>query len=292
MKHEQWQAECVLDLGAQLGECPVWLAQRQELLFVDILNGTVHRYDPRTGGLESRGLGQHVGAVIPRSGGGYVVAARDGIGFWDWDGSLSFVNPIEAELTGNRFNDAKCDPAGRLWAGTMAYDFTPGAGNLYAVSADMEWERRLAGLTISNGLAWNSDHSRMYFIDSGTQRVDVFDFDVANGTFANHRTFCEVDPEDGLPDGMTIDAQDCLWVAVFGSGAVRRYDPAGTWIGTVRTSAPQVTSCCFGGPDLEDLYITSAAMKLSDDAPTPPTAGALFRCKPGVRGTPTVEFSG
>lgn len=285
-------AERVADIGAEVGEGPIWLAEEGALLFVDITRGLAYRFFVSTGAIETCQLGQHVGAIVPRESGSFLVAAQQGIGVWDWGSEMTITNPIEADKPENRFNDAKCDPAGRLWAGTMSYEMSAGAANLYMVSAGFESVKQLSNLTISNGMAWSADSTKMYFIDSPTQSVDLMDFDLESGAISNRRSFCKVESSDGFPDGMTIDSEDCIWVAIFGSGTVRRYSPDGDWIATIETMAPQVTSCCFGGPNLEDLYITSAALKLVDGDVMPPGAGALFSCSTGVRGTPTAKFAG
>jgi sugar lactone lactonase YvrE len=219
---------------------------------------------------------------------------RDGIAFLDeLDGTLDLVAPIELENPGNRMNDAKCDPAGRLWAGTMAFDFAPGAAALYRIAPDLSFVKVLEGVTISNGLGWSPDGDVMYYVDSGKYSVDAFDYDGANGEIANRRELVRFAPEDGMPDGMAVDAEGHLWIAFFHAAAVRRYTPQGRLDRQIRLPVALVTSVTFGGDDLRDLYITSAAYGLSaEQLAEQPHAGATFVCRPGVEGQPTVPFAG
>jgi sugar lactone lactonase YvrE len=284
----------VADVHADVGEGPCWDAAKRVVRFVDISPGLVYRYDPSDGSVHSRALGQEVSAVIPRAQGGLVVAMRDGIAFLDeLDGTLDLVAPIELENPGNRMNDAKCDPAGRLWAGTMAFDFAPGAAALYRIAPDLSFVKVLEGVTISNGLGWSPDGDVMYYVDSGKYSVDAFDYDGANGEIANRRELVRFAPEDGMPDGMAVDAEGHLWIAFFHAAAVRRYTPQGRLDRQIRLPVALVTSVTFGGDDLRDLYITSAAYGLSaEQLAEQPHAGATFVCRPGVEGRPTVPFAG
>jgi sugar lactone lactonase YvrE len=263
------------------------------LWFVDLTQGMVHRYDRDTGSVASFTVGQEVGAVLPRRSGGLVLVVRDGIAVTTEGGAeFELKVPVELEKTGNRMNDAKCDPAGRLFAGTTAFDFAPGAGALYRIDGDWSWDTVVAGVTTSNGTAWSPDGSLMYYIDSATQGVDVFDFDVETGSARNRRQLVTIAARDGVPDGMTVDADGNLWVACFGAGAVRCYSPAGTLVTDVAFPVSQVTSCAFGGPDLDELYVTSAAYRMStEQLDAEPLAGATFVCRPGVTGLPAAQFA-
>lgn len=284
----------VHETRADVGEGPSWDAASDSLLFVDITPGIVYRHSPATGSTTAVRFGQEIGAAIPRAGGGVVLAARDGIGFGDeTSGTIEWLAPIEADRPGNRMNDAKCDPSGRLWAGTMAFDFAEGAAALYRIDADGSYEQVLRNATISNGLGWSPDGATMYFIDSGPRRLDVFDFDAATGTALDRRTLIAFGEDDGMPDGMTVDGEGCLWVAFFGSGCVRRYSPTGRRLSTITVPASQVTSCCFGGADLRTLYITTARYAMDAAAlDAEPLAGATFASEPDVTGLPTTAFAG
>jgi sugar lactone lactonase YvrE len=286
--------EVAVDLRAEVGEAPHWDAATTSLWFVDLTGGAVHRRDWVSGTVTTFSMGQEVGAVLPRRGGGLVLAVRDGIASASETGDGFRIEvPVERENTGNRMNDAKCDPVGRLFAGTTAFDFATGAGALYRVDADWSCEAVVPGVTTSNGTAWSPDGSLMYFIDSGTQAVDVFDYDVSTGSCHDRRRLVTIDDSDGIPDGMTVDADGNLWVACFGAAAVRCYAPSGTQVGEVAFPVSQVTSCAFGGPDWSELFVTSARYRMSaDQLEAEPLAGATFVCRPGVVGVPSVSFAG
>jgi sugar lactone lactonase YvrE len=289
---------CDVDVAARiradLGEGPCWDIVTDSLLFVDITAGRVHRFLPADESLSTFETGQEVGAAIPRSRGGLVLAMRDGIAVCTDDGSQrQVIAPIESENPANRMNDAKCDPRGRLLAGTMAFDFTPGAATLYQIDLVHTVTPVITGVTISNGLGWSPDGAAMYYIDSGDNSVDEIDYDPQTGRLGRRRRLISVPAADGMPDGMTVDAEGCLWVALWGGGRVRRYRPDGAVIGEVVLPVSQVTSVAFGGADLTDLYITSAAYKLSPvQLAAEPLAGSVFRASPGVAGLPPTQFAG
>jgi sugar lactone lactonase YvrE len=286
--------DVAVELRAEVGEGPHWDTASQSLWFVDLTGGVVHRFDRASGEVRSFAAGQEVGAVVPRQGGGLVLAARDGIATVTHTGEgFELTVPVELEKTSNRMNDAKCDPVGRLFAGTTAYDFTPGAGALYRIDAGWSCQLVIGAVTTSNGTAWSPDGSRMYYIDSATQGVDVLDYDVASGAAANRRRLVDIPVETGIPDGMTVDAEGNLWVACFGGATVRCYSPLGVEVRSIRLPVTQVTSCAFGGPDYADLYITTAAYRLSaEQLEREPLAGATFVCRPGVSGLPASAFAG
>jgi sugar lactone lactonase YvrE len=286
--------EVVLDAGASLGEGPIWDGRRERLVWVDIDACLVHAFDPATGRDESFDAGQEVGAVAPRAEGGLVLALRDGFGVCAEDGTdLSLVTNIEADLPRNRMNDGKVDTAGRFWAGTMSPAGQTSAGALYRLDSDFRVARMLAGVTISNGIGWSPDDHRMYYTDSPSLGVDVFDYDARAGTIERRRRLISFDPPDGQPDGLTVDSQGFLWVALWGGSAVHRYAPDGRFECRIELPVSQVTSCCFGGPDLETLFITTAACHLSEaDLAMQTHAGSLFACEPGVRGLPATLFAG
>jgi sugar lactone lactonase YvrE len=210
-------------------------------------------------------------------------------------GALDVIAEIESDKIGNRVNDAKCDSRGRFWVGTMAYDWQThrGAGSLYRVDPDGSVLPALTGVSLSNGLAWSPDDATFYYVDSATQRIDQFAFDADAGRLANRRSLCTVPAQAGVPDGLTIDADGYLWLALWGGGALWRIEPLNGVVDRVITlPVTQVTSCAFGGPDLSDLYVTSAAVGLSQSALSDqPLAGGLFRIRPGVTGRPTQRFA-
>ena len=275
--------------GARLGEGPVWDARSRRLAWVDILASRVHLTDVDTGADEVIPTPSHVGAVVPRASGGYVAALQDG--FWAiGSGRPVLIARIPEASTSLRFNDGKCDPAGRFWAGTIAYDESPAAGALYRLGPDGRATRVLDGVTISNGLAWSADGRTMYFIDSATHRIDAFSFDPATGEIDDRRPLVHIPPEHGWPDGMTIDADGGLWVALWRGSAVHRYLD-GRLDRTIDLPVSLPTSCAFGGDDLDELFVTSATEGLSaEEHVAQPLAGAVFRLRPGVRGLPPVHY--
>ena len=288
-------AELVYDAKAVLGEGPVWHAPSQILYWVNLLDGQVRLFDPAKNEDRIIELGQPVGTVVPRQAGGVMVALHDGFASLDLDsGELTVIHDPEPDMPGNRFNDGKCDPAGRFWAGTMPYDPGSPSGSLYCMDIDHSVRQMLDGVMISNGLVWTSDHSTMYFIDSLTLKVAAFDYDVSTGDISNRRVAVTVPPGIGVPDGMAIDEEDMIWVAHFGGSRVTHWNPAsGELIGTIHVPASQVTACAFGGPDLSDLYITTARFELDEEAlQQEPAAGGLFVATPGVKGVKAFEFAG
>lgn len=283
----------VVAAGAIVGEGPVWDDQSQTLIWVDIMNGRVHRYDPATGEDIFLDAGQHVGAAIPRDKGGLVLATPSGFSLLSEDGTVEHKTSVEESISNNRMNDAKCDSNGRIWAGTMDYDGTSPSAALYRLNTDWVATKMVTAVTISNGTDWNLDNSIMYYIDSITKRVDQFDYDSQSGLVFNRRPFLEFSDADGIPDGMTVDAEGYLWVAFFGGSRVGRYSPGGTHDFDIPLPTPQVTSLAFGGPNYSDLYITTAANGLLDNNKAMNQgAGALFVCSPGQVGRKPNKFKG
>lgn len=285
-------ASLVLDARAELGEGPVWDPGREQLIWVDITRNAVHRFDPVTEADEEQDAGQPVGAAAMRAQGGLILAVRDGFALLDAKG-LTVIAGTEADVAGNRMNDGKVDPMGRFWAGTMAVDMRVGAGALYRLDPDHGVHTMLTGLTISNGLGWSPDSRSMYFVDSGSGGVDVFDHDPETGAIRNRRRLIDVDGSTGVPDGMAVDVEGFLWVVLWGGGVVHRYAPDGALAGIVRLPVSQVTSCAFAGRDLGDLYITSASAGLSpQQRAQEPHAGGVFHCRPGVPGQAPTLYRG
>jgi sugar lactone lactonase YvrE len=286
--------DIVLDAHATLGEGPVWDEQQQRLLWLDILPGLVHRCDPATGSDDVFRVGKPVGAASLRRGGGLVLAVEDGFALLDPDWQrLDQVAVIEHPGPRARFNEGKCDPAGRFLAGTMAYDQAPGAASLYRLDPDLAVTRLLDSVTISNGLAWTADGATLYYIDSLTQGVDAFDYDAGAGWLANRRRVVDIPAAAGLPDGMTIDADGCLWVALYGGSAVHRYAPDGRLDATLSFPVTNITCPVFGGPGFGLLYVTSACDGLDErQLAAQPHAGAVFTADVGAQGLPGLTFAG
>jgi sugar lactone lactonase YvrE len=273
-----------------LGEGPFWDERSGELLRVDIAQRRVHGWRPSDGASWSRRAPGEVSAVIPReSSQGALLAIGRRIVLDDGQ----VLGAVEDGRRANRFNDCKCDPQGRLWAGTMSRQRSAGVAALYRLAPGGEIELVLPNVTISNGLGWSPRGDRMYFVDSTTQRIDVFDFDAATGRIAGRRPFASMEPGDGLPDGIAVDADGGVWVCLFGGGAVRRYDEAGGLDAVIPLPVTNPTSPVFGGPDLRTMYLTSARKGLSNEQlTTEPLAGAVLATEPGVAGLPGNRFAG
>ena len=288
------KVEVVVDAGASVGEGPVWDSRQSVVWWVDITRNLVHRYDPSSGRDSTIDVGQAVGAVIPRASGGLALAVQDGFAVLDPDTRrLDLIAPVEKDRPGNRMNDAKCDSSGRLWGGTMAYSEAAGAGAFYRLDTDHSVVRILDHVTCSNGIGWSPEDRQMYYIDSGAQQVDAFDYERATGDVRNRRKLITIPAEAGVPDGMAVDAQGYIWVAFWGGAAIRRFAPDGTLDRVVEMPAKQVTSCAFAGHDLTDLYVTSASEGLTEaDMRAHPHSGALFVHRPAVAGQPTNSYRG
>ena len=287
-------SRCVLPVAAGLAEGPCWWTERQVLLWVDIEASRIGLFDPATGNNDFLHLPAHVGAVVPTSVGDLLLATATGFLRLDpSNGSVCLLSDPEADRPGNRFNDGKCDPWGRFWAGTMAYDFEPLAGSLWRLDGDGGIKRQRSQLTISNGLAWSQDRGTLYFIDSPTLSVMAFPLTVT-GEIAGDPSICLHIPEDwdALPDGMCIDAEGMLWIALFGGGCVTRWDPLrGRLLDRLALPCRQVTSCCFGGPNLDQLFVTTARRGMDAVAvKAEPLAGGLFQADVGVKGLPADYF--
>jgi sugar lactone lactonase YvrE len=284
-------ARLLSDVQATLGEGAIWEERAGVLWWVDIDGRRLHRFTPATGADRAWAMPSTIGTVVPRAGGGVVVALRNVVAAFDPD-SATLTTLAGIDQPEQRFNDGKCDPAGRLWVGAMALDQRPGAGALYRLAPGGALNAQVPGISISNGIAWSRDGGTCWYIDTPTKRIDAFDFDLAHGRLGNRRPALRFPDDVGHPDGMAIDSDGMLWVAMWEGGAVLRCDPRrGTVIGRIDVpGARDITSCAFGGPDLDVLYITSAG----GDRRTPdtPHAGALFSVRPGVRGAPAVAYAG
>ncbi|SDD72570.1 SMP-30/gluconolactonase/LRE family protein [Actinokineospora iranica] len=275
---------------AVLGEGPTWDVLTGTLVWVDILSSEAHRYDPVTGKDEVLALPQHVGAVKPRAGGGLVANLRDGVALLERDGSRRWL--VYWGRDGYRGNDAGIDPAGRLWAGTTAYGTGSAAGWLACVEPSGAARVALDDVQVSNGIGWSPDGTRLYFIDSPTNRVDVFDYDVATGDAVNRRPLCAV-AGPGSPDGLCVDADGCVWVALWDGSAIRRYTPTGDLDREIQAPVSRPTACCFGGPDLTDLYVTTARRGLTEaQLSEQPLAGSVLVFPGAGTGHPTTAFAG
>ncbi|OLF13420.1 SMP-30/gluconolactonase/LRE family protein [Actinophytocola xanthii] len=281
--------EVVLEAHATLGEGPVWDPRENVLRWVDIEPGEVHRFDPASGEDTAFAVGEPVGTVAARAGGGLVLATASGIWACRADGAdRRLLHAIDTDPPGGRFNDGKADPWGRFWAGTML-EGTDGAAALYRLDREGPPRPVVTGVSVSNGLGWSPDGTTMYYVDTQTRGVDAFDHDPETGSITNRRRFAEV--ERGWPDGLTVDAEGGVWVALWDGWGLCRFAPDGRREELVELPAQRVTSCAFGGPELSTLYITSARTGLRD-LDGQPLAGALFSAKPGVSGQAPGEWAG
>jgi sugar lactone lactonase YvrE len=281
------RAEQVTGPVAYHGEGPVWSERWGGLRWVDMLAGDILSL-VADGIINRRHVGTIAAALRPRRRGGAVIGVERGFALEEADGTIKHMDELWTD-TNVRMNEGGCDPDGRFYCGSMAYDQQPDAGTLYRLDPDGSVRVVLENVTISNGLEWSPDGSRTYYNDSPTQRIDVFDYEVESG-LSGRRPFAEVPAEAGLPDGLTVDEEGGVWVALYGGGSVRRYTPEGVLDEVIEVAAKQVTACTFGGSGLDQLFITTSRedLKPGED----PLAGSLFQAAVGVAGMPVREFVG
>ncbi|MEO5613037.1 MAG: SMP-30/gluconolactonase/LRE family protein [Sphingomicrobium sp.] len=286
------EVHCVADVHAVLGEGPVWVGREGALYWVDIKGRKIFRLDER-GGVEQWETPFRVGSLAPRAGGGFIGGTDQGIGTVDLaTGRFEIVDNPEADLPDNRLNDGKIDRHGRFWAGSMDDKQRKVTGSLYRVDPDLNVKQIDAGYGVANGPAFSPSGDLMYHNDSAAKVTYVFDMDPA-GNASNRRVFATYGADEGYPDGMTVDAEACLWIAFWDGGCVRRYSPSGECLTTIAMPVSRPTSCAFGGRKLDRLYITSARMGLDEAARSvQPQAGGLFMTSPGVKGLPELPFAG
>jgi sugar lactone lactonase YvrE len=269
------------------GEGPIWHQNR--LLYVDIEAYKILAYDPLTQEEKIWNVGERVGSVVPRAKGGLVWAGDSGFHFLDeTTGESTAIGDPEPDLPDNRFNDGKCDPAGRLWAGSICLAKQPDAA-LYCLHTDLHIEKKFGPVTNSNGIIWTRDAATMYYIDTPSKKIRAFDFDASSSAISNERIIWDTREDSSSPDGMTIDSEDRLWIAFCHGAKVVCFDP---WtkkvVEEIRFPCVETTACAFGGPELRDLYVTTGLKPgLSE-----PLAGRLFVCRPGAQGVTSDAFGG
>ena len=289
--------ELLIPCKCTIGEGPVWDASSGKFYYVDVREWKLYCWN----GQEIEDTIQFeksLGFAIPRESGGFVAGLQDGFYFAAFGGEPpEYVASAEPGRTDGRFNDGKADPAGRVWGGTQTLNLDTGCGEvlpdsgLYCLGADRQVQRMQDGVIQGNGMGWSADTKKYYFIDTEKHCVQEFDYDLAQNRLANGRICVEIPKEEGLPDGMAVDDEGKIWVALWGGSCVNRYDPkTGRLLDQIELPVPNVTSCCFGGGNLDELYITTAS--ILTDLTQYPSAGGVFRAKLNVRGRPSYKYKG
>ncbi len=284
--------ECIWPAETILGEAPAWCPKEQVVYWVDIEGKTILRMDPQSGDRQIFPQDYEFGCIVKRADGGFIAGTDAGLVHLDADlkSSEIFATP-ETEFPNNRFNDGKCDRRGRFWVGSTDKNETEPNGALYQVNGSGDVLRMLPGVIVSNGLGWSPDDRIMYFTDSGHGAIYAFDFDVDTGEIENQREFARVAPADGMPDGLAVDAQGYVWGAHWGGWRITRYDPDGRIDRVIDLPVPQVTSVAFGGAGLDQLFVTTARLGLTEDQlKEAPLSGGLFMIDAGVAGLPEVPY--
>lgn len=290
----QWQL--ATDHISVLGEGPLWSPSDKKLYWVDITSGIINWLDTSSNEHGQFKTGDYTGTIALTSSGKLIAAVGRNVELIDIAGnSVNIIASVEPGLDNNRFNDGKCDPEGRLWVGTMARSGIEGAGSLYMIGPDGSVQTKKKNVTCSNGMGWSPDRKTMYYIDTPTKKVVAFDYEAGAGEITNERVVVSLEKEDGFPDGMCVDAEGMIWVAMWEGWSVKRFNPVtGKKLFQIDFPVANITCCCFGGDNLTDLYITSAREGIAKDAlPGQPLAGSLFIIKnSGYKGSPSFSFKG
>ena len=281
---EQITAACT-----EHGEGPIWDLVQGQLVFVDMHRGDLLVLDAVGNDPVRHHVSEVAACVVPRRGGGLALAVERGLALLDDDWKSEELPELWPDAT-VRMNDGACDPAGRFFVGSMAYDESPGKGSLWCFDHSLNASVAIGGVTISNGLGWSPDGGTAYFVDSPTQRIDAMDYDQVTGSFSERRKLVEIPAALGMPDGLTVDAEGGIWVALWGGGALHRYDAHGTQTDNFPVPTLHPTSCAFGGDALNQFFVTTstAGMNPSDDQ----SAGALFWMHADFQGLPCATFDG
>ena len=287
------QASLLFQSENILGEGPLWHTARHSFFWVDIDGRSFHEYKWPEGTVQNWQLENRVSLLIEHADGNLVLGLQGGLAYYDL--ATSTMTPlleIEKEITNNRTNDGACDPQGRIWVGTMDRQCLAGKGSLYCIDANFHLEKKLNGISVSNGIVWTADGSRMYYTDSPTQEVQSFIFDGYTGSITFDKIAITIEKENGSPDGMCMDEEGMLWIAQWGGFGVYRWDPVRSrMLGKIDVPVPQVSSCAFGGKNGDQLFITTARENMSDEEIAKfPLSGNLFIAQPGVKGIPVHKF--
>ena len=286
-KQEADQVKVAFEIKSKLGEGAFWDHHQQKLYWIDIVDKKVFVYDPITKKNKAFDTPSSIGTVVPKNKDEAVIALEDGIYMLDTHtGKINLLSDVEADMPFNRFNDGKCDPNGNLWVGSMHWEQSSPKANLYKVTSSGQATKMLDSVTISNGIVWTADKKTMYHIDTPTGHIRAFDFDHKKSTISNERIAVVIPESLGFGDGMTIDEEDKLWVALWNGNAVARFDPlTGSLLKKIEVPAHNVTSCSFGGKNFNTLYITTSSLDMNEEESKQfPLAGSLFEVKPGVKG--------
>ncbi len=288
------KATLLLDSKAALGEGALWNKKTQELYWIDIENGILHIYNPQNQKDRTINLGQRVGTVVPTEGGNALVALEDGIYEIDLktEKKKLLTKRPEKDFPENRFNDGKCDPAGRFWVGTMSMKGIEKAGALYLFDSEQKITKTFDSVTVSNGIVWSLDSTKMYYIDTPTKEVKEFSYDHKTGAISFLKVAVTIPDGAGYPDGMTIDSEGMLWIGMWEGYSVMRWNPvSGELLMKVDVPVARVTSCAFGGENLDTLYITTASVGAKEEELKQyPSSGSLFMVKTGHTGVPNFEY--
>lgn len=285
--------EVVTQHKCVLGEGPVWDGRNGMIIWIDVLEGIIHQYSIPKNEHTQIEVHQMIGSLALDVNGHFIAALKEGFAQINRDGNIRMLINPEGHIAGNRFNDGKCDPKGRFFAGTMSLTGVENAGGLYVLDRKLTVTCPISDISISNGMAWSPNHRKFYHIDTPSFGVHSYDYDIITGDISNKKLSINIPKNEGAPDGMTIDSDGKLWIAHWGGGQVARWDPiTGKKLFTFRVPVSKVTSCVFGGKDLEDLYITSASAGLTkQELLQQPLAGSLFIVKNcGFRGIKAFEF--
>lgn len=286
--------ECVWPAETILGEAPYWCLEEGVLYWVDIEGKSIFRFDPRSGDRDIFPQEYEFGCVVKRAQGGFIGGTNKGIALLEGDlTNVEIIADPEPDLLGNRFNDGKCDRHGRFWAGTTDINEIDPTGSLYCVGESLKLDRHFSNVIVANGLGWSPDNRTMYFTDSGIQTIHAFDYDFDAGAVANRRDFVVVDPAEGIPDGLTVDAEGYVWSAHWGGSRITRYDPNGQVDRVIEMPVPMVTSLAFGGKNLDRLFVTTARRMMTEEQiKAAPLSGGLFVLDVAREGLPETNFYG
>ena len=291
---KNYEASLALEINAALGEGAFWNHTTNQLYWIDITSNLLHIYNPDTQENQTLEMPSNIGTVVPTDKPDLaIVALQDGVYIVHTkNGKIDLLSDVERNLPNNRFNDGKCDPSGRFWVGSMSYSQEPYLANLYMIDNKRIAVKKLDSITISNGIVWTKDKKTMYYIDTPTAAIKAFDFDNATGVISKERIAVSIPDSLGFPDGMAIDENDHLWVGMWNGNAVLNFDPiSGNLISKVHVPAHNVTSCAFGGKNLDILYITTSSLDMTDEEQAKfPMAGSIFKVKTKSKGVKSTFF--